>query len=400
RLLRARQVYLVLCGVQLHNEVGKALQAAKVCGLTPHDDPFTRTFSSLNQGLEWCENVLLEAYYLQRCHQPQQFDAWGPSALGGTASRLSAPSSPLGARPLSLVSTTDNQSPESTRPPMATKPAPSQSDLFQWAWQLNQPTEPLPHRPQGSSTAGAGALADLANLSGSTAAAKPIHSQAVSQLHRSFDSAPDLGSSPRFQQVLEATRVLIDDEQSTRRPQLSSQPGGDGHGNHGTGEARRGGGRSWLSQPANLQPPLGLLIQAFQGLDNVSYEDMLYTISRHFKRMAVHHGHTLWRTGEPPNGLYLVESGLLRLSVVLDDDVKHVESILPGTMLGELSLFTRKTRQDKVVAETDSVLWALSSADFEHLSQHEPALALEFMRLALCYSAQGIDNVTAFAFHP
>jgi len=62
RVLNAQSVQLVICGVNMKSEAGKALRNV---GLFDEDDGITY-FQSLNSALEFCENELLKAFYTQR----------------------------------------------------------------------------------------------------------------------------------------------------------------------------------------------------------------------------------------------------------------------------------------------------------------------------------------------
>ena len=62
RILDVQAVQLVICGVSMDSEVGKSLRSV---GLFDQDDGI-HYFPSLNEGLEFCENQLLKAFYQQR----------------------------------------------------------------------------------------------------------------------------------------------------------------------------------------------------------------------------------------------------------------------------------------------------------------------------------------------
>ncbi|KAJ2891950.1 hypothetical protein IWW38_003406, partial [Coemansia aciculifera] len=64
RLLEAREIYMVICGAGRSSEVGRALRKAAVW--SDRESEYVQTFSSLNEALEWCENVLLQFYYLHQ----------------------------------------------------------------------------------------------------------------------------------------------------------------------------------------------------------------------------------------------------------------------------------------------------------------------------------------------
>ncbi|KAJ1652535.1 hypothetical protein IWQ61_007151 [Dispira simplex] len=422
RLLRAREVYFVVCRVDFNNEVGKALRAAKVCGTSAQDDPYTCVFSTLNEGLEWCENVLLETYYLQRS-QPSYQDGTG----GG--STQSTPGSPrqLAFNSHDICTSVTSGEEHSIVRSALTSPhtkAMSSQDLFKLAWNLNPHDNRLTHHPATTVLKKAGNYSPIYHLGapGEQKFGSVYHAGAVPMEARGEESSargqlaeaegnrsnPYFGSSPRLQQVLAATQNLLAQERDLWPTPSSQVCDVSGIIASPLGSTTSGGSNTRMitrashiqaAQPCNLIPPLGLLIQAFQDLDQVSHEDMLYTVSRCFIRHPLPAGAALWHAGTPAEGLYVVESGLLRLLVEIDGNVKSMESILPGTMVGELSFFTRRTRLDTVVAEVDSVLWKLPLDAFETWSQENPKLALDFTRLALCYSAQSVDNATTFAFY-
>ncbi|KAJ2343067.1 hypothetical protein GGF43_005787, partial [Coemansia sp. RSA 2618] len=75
-----------------------------------------------------------------------------------------------------------------------------------------------------------------------------------------------------------------------------------------------------------------------------------------------------------------------------------VESILPGTLLGELALITGQAHSTTVVSDSCVVLWELPKSVYDELCAREPAKMLAFVRLALMYPAQGMKAITAYAF--
>ncbi|KAJ2162750.1 hypothetical protein GGF46_000475 [Coemansia sp. RSA 552] len=271
RLLEAREIYMVICGAGRSSEVGRALRAA---GVWSDDEcEYVQTSPSLNEALEWCENVLLQYYYL---HQ---------AALAGTEMPQS----------YALVST----------------PQPEEIDVY--------------------------------------------------------------GTSPRHAMVTEATQ--------------SAMPG-----------SQVGGPRAPpIEQTAPAYP---LLHQAFMDLDaGPDVDTTLAFIAPHFSRKQLHASQTLWSAGSASEGMYLIESGTLRVFVETGDgDSEAVESILPGTSLGELALITNRDHTTTVVTDGSVVLWELPSKTFANLSAREPAKTLAFVRLALMYPAQGMKATMAYAF--
>ncbi|KAJ2655594.1 hypothetical protein IWW48_005454 [Coemansia sp. RSA 1200] len=272
RLLEAREIYMVICGAERSSEVGHALRAASVW--SSEETEYVQTFASLNDALEWCENVLLQYYYL---HQ---------AALAGT------------------------HVPQNYNYTFVTTPQPEEVNIY--------------------------------------------------------------GSSPRNAMVSEATQSAMTASRSGSSPVMRVSP----------------------------SPALAILQQAFHDLDSDgSVDSTLAFIAPHFCRDQIPSGQYLWQLGSPPLGMYLVESGILR--VYVDDGsgmTEAIESILPGTVLGELPLVTNKEYNTAVVADSDASIWVLPKKAFDDLCEHKPAQMLAFIQLSLAYSAQGVKAVTAYAF--
>lgn len=69
---------------------------------------------------------------------------------------------------------------------------------------------------------------------------------------------------------------------------------------------------------------------------------------------------------------YVIESGMLRANYVFPDHSHTVsESMVAGTIAGELSFLSRTERNTNVVAERDSVLWKMEVSSHEELGKKE-----------------------------
>ncbi|KAF9156099.1 hypothetical protein BG015_007276 [Linnemannia schmuckeri] len=153
--------------------------------------------------------------------------------------------------------------------------------------------------------------------------------------------------------------------------------------------------------PINLQQPVPTLLAAFHDTRENSV-DFFLRLSMYFERRTVLAGTILWRQGgAPTDGIYLVEDGTLRSVQEFQDSGairRSVEVVLPGTISGELGLFTGNNRMSTVVSETDGILWGLSQERFQKMVKDDPTLAVEFMRVAMSYSAERLNTMTAYAF--
>lgn len=104
----------------------------------------------------------------------------------------------------------------------------------------------------------------------------------------------------------------------------------------------------------------------------------------YFQRMSVPEGLILWRQDDPADGLYIIESGVLRASYKFSDHSESIEeSMVPGTLAGELSALSNLPRNASVVVERAAVLWKLSVHNLRRLEDQEPILARQFMQLVL-----------------
>ncbi len=79
-------------------------------------------------------------------------------------------------------------------------------------------------------------------------------------------------------------------------------------------------------------------------------------------------GTWLFRTGDIADAVYVVRAG--RLEVVSDDEV--VRELGPGSVVGELALLTGGTRSASIRARRDTILRAVSRADFDEAMARDP----------------------------
>lgn len=110
----------------------------------------------------------------------------------------------------------------------------------------------------------------------------------------------------------------------------------------------------------------------------------------YFKRVHVERGTTLWTTGSESDSsvlplisishnpdqrsrrFYMIESGMLRASYQFLDNTHSIcESMVAGTIAGDMTFLSRTKRNADVVAERDSVLWRMDIGDHEELGRKE-----------------------------
>ncbi|KAM6499690.1 Sulfate transporter family domain containing protein [Amanita muscaria] len=132
-----------------------------------------------------------------------------------------------------------------------------------------------------------------------------------------------------------------------------------------------------------FEEPFVTLSKIFSTFGDLSYSE-LYPLKSYLERLVLAPGHSLWRQGEPPDGLYIVESGVLRATYDFAERTQNMEeTMFPGTLAGELSGLSETPRNATVVVERQAVLWKLSSENLRRLKKEEPGLAAAFTDLVL-----------------
>ena len=136
-------------------------------------------------------------------------------------------------------------------------------------------------------------------------------------------------------------------------------------------------------EPARSSELMNTLIKAFSSYGNVD-SDLFRPIDSYFERLSVPTGHVLWTQYDISDGLYVIESGVLRASYEFANPAQHFEeSMVAGTLAGELSALSDSTRNATVIVEQAAVLWKLSIENIRRLQMDEPELARTFIQLVL-----------------
>lgn len=151
----------------------------------------------------------------------------------------------------------------------------------------------------------------------------------------------------------------------------------------------------------NTTQPTLILVQAFGEINNGQTPlEFFHKLSQYFERVTCDKGDMLYREGDPCDYLLVLEQGSLRsLMHVLKEQVT-VETILPGTVVGEMGIFSASPgRTRSLIADTNSVYWKLTRASFDRMCQEEPAMANQFILLSLYFSSERLDTMTRYAFH-
>ncbi|MBP8292277.1 MAG: cyclic nucleotide-binding domain-containing protein [Caldilineaceae bacterium] len=82
-------------------------------------------------------------------------------------------------------------------------------------------------------------------------------------------------------------------------------------------------------------------------------------------------GQYLYRVGEPPAGLFLIENGVVDVQT---EGADTVETFKRGDLLGAIALLTNKASTSTAVATQDTELWMLATDDFQAIAARQPGL--------------------------
>ncbi|TFK22839.1 hypothetical protein FA15DRAFT_671086 [Coprinopsis marcescibilis] len=129
--------------------------------------------------------------------------------------------------------------------------------------------------------------------------------------------------------------------------------------------------------------PLNTVIKAFSSYGTVDVQ-LFSPIVHYFERLPVPAGHVLWKQGEPSDGLYILESGILRAVYRFANSAQDFEeSMVAGTVAGELSALADSPRNCTVTVEHAAVLWKLNKSNLQRLQNEQPELGRVFIQLVL-----------------
>ena len=110
--------------------------------------------------------------------------------------------------------------------------------------------------------------------------------------------------------------------------------------------------------------------------DLIEDDEAVATISKYFKKETILEGEVLFKQGDTGNSLYLILGGAI--SIVINLPGAHsvtVRTMRAGSILGEMAVYTGAPRTASAVARRDSVLFKLSTKDYQSLVLSQPSEA-------------------------
>ena len=108
------------------------------------------------------------------------------------------------------------------------------------------------------------------------------------------------------------------------------------------------------------------------------------SLVNYLERQILPEGQVLFKQGDTPDALYIIESGVLRALYRFAEHSPVIEeSMVPGTLAGELTGLSGLRRNATVLVERDAVVWKLSREKLKVLEREQPDLARVFTRLVM-----------------
>ena len=283
RLLLAKDVVLVFCGLQPDSEVGVALRSV---GLWADRSDKLEVFANLNEALEWTENEYLRGLYAS--------DLMAAKAFGQA----------------SLASAGGLDVPDQKRRP---------------AFVLDQSFENSPRRHH-------------------------LHEAAKTAVRTGAGGSPPL-------------------------PKPSAP-----------------------AKAAHVQP-LPILMITFRAYHqgDINEEEFFSQLAPYFTQVRLGAGEVLWSRGDAADGMYLIESGILKARYDFPQEQFEInEAMLAGTIAGELTFLSNQERNTTVHAEIDATLWRLNRASLAKMREDKPKEFSEFLQLLLRVSGDEQESLMSY----
>jgi CRP/FNR family cyclic AMP-dependent transcriptional regulator len=113
----------------------------------------------------------------------------------------------------------------------------------------------------------------------------------------------------------------------------------------------------------------------------------------HMTRRQAKAGQTLWKKGDVATEMIYLESGTLRL-------VEHNEQLAPGSLIGEIGLFSPDNRRTLTVeCATDCTLHCLTKDGMAQLYFQNPKLGYHIMRLIVARLTRDAEKARQSSSH-
>lgn len=135
----------------------------------------------------------------------------------------------------------------------------------------------------------------------------------------------------------------------------------------------------WLKQFDNQAPGTERVAQFLAGIELFSDlpDAKREEISGSFKFKYFPAGEAIYRHGDYPDGLYIIESGLVSSSVRAGGETREADRFRSGQCFGVEGALNNQARVESTRAVMNTVAWRLDSNSFHALLESEPRLAIK-----------------------
>lgn len=127
----------------------------------------------------------------------------------------------------------------------------------------------------------------------------------------------------------------------------------------------------------------------FAGLDDAD----LAELERHMTRHAFRRGDVVFHQHDPSGRLYVIQEGWVKITRQTDSgDELLIDIFGPGSIFGELSIFTNEPRTGTVTAVEPATMLSLSRGSFYPLVESHPRIALRCLEM-LAFRLRASDEL-------
>lgn len=140
-------------------------------------------------------------------------------------------------------------------------------------------------------------------------------------------------------------------------------------------------GRSFGSQLAQMEDYLARRLSQANELAGLPTHT-LRAVAARLQPREVNPQDAIYRAGESPVGLFLIENGVIELRADVPAAGESNQELRGGALFGALPLLTGKPYSQSAVATEPALLWALSQEDFAAVSSQHPGLRRSLARNA------------------
>jgi SulP family sulfate permease len=130
-------------------------------------------------------------------------------------------------------------------------------------------------------------------------------------------------------------------------------------------------------------------------LETLFLDPVFGTVIAYMQRQEAAKGSYLIRRGDPPKGLYFIESGqVTTLLEQEDNEVIRLRTNGAGTFIGEIGMFLGQPASASVIADKDCIIFFLSLENLKKLEQAAPDVSASFHKFIIRMLAERLISNT------